>query len=88
MVKRTIEREMKERGWKVADLSYHSRVSDAAIYNILNGADPRLSTVARIARAFGKQLRDLIDEAEVEQYLSDIDNRILTPGLEPAFSAA
>lgn len=81
VIKAQLQRYMDARDWKVADLSYHAKVSDAAVYNILNGADPRLSTVARIARALGVTVGELINDAEVDQYLDDLRNKLSAPAV-------
>lgn len=80
MVKDRIERAMEARGWKVAQLAVYADVSDASVYNILNGSDTKLSTLARIARALGLKVADLIDEEAVDQYLANIKNRITPVG--------
>jgi len=80
MVKERIEKAMEARGWKVAQLAVYAEVSDAAVYNILNGADPKLSTIARIARALGLKVCDLIDEESVDQYLDNVKNRMVPVG--------
>ena len=72
MVRQRLQRLMEERGVKVAQLAYRAEVSDAAVYNILNGADPKLSTLARIARALGVRVSDLIDETELDVYLEGL----------------
>lgn len=80
MVKDQIEKAMEARGWKVAQLAVYAEVSDAAVYNILNGADPKLSTIARIARALELKVCDLIDEGAVDQYLDSVKNRMAPVG--------
>lgn len=72
MVKDRVKQLMEERGWKVGQLAVYAGVSDASIYNILNDVDPRLSTVARVARALGVPTCDLLSE---EQRDSFIDGR-------------
>jgi transcriptional regulator with XRE-family HTH domain len=73
MVKERLRQLMELRGMKVQQLAYHAGVSDASIYNILNDADPRLSTIARIARALGVELCELIDESQLGEFIESRD---------------
>jgi transcriptional regulator with XRE-family HTH domain len=73
MVKERMKQFMEVRGMKVQQLAFHAGVSDAAIYNILNDADPKLSTVARIARALGVTTCELIDEAQRDEFIDGRD---------------
>jgi predicted transcriptional regulator len=72
MVRRRLQKLLTERDLKVIHLAYLSDVSDATIYNILNGADPKLSTIARIARALGLKTSDLIDNDEADEYIESV----------------
>lgn len=76
MVKRKLQELMEQKGLKVSDVAYHAKVSDAAIYNILNGADTRLSTLVRIARALGVSISSLIDEGDADQFLTEVKPKI------------
>lgn len=69
MVKDRIRTLMEKRGWKVNQLAFHADVSDTSIYNIFNGADPKLSMLARLAKAFNVPICDLIDESQREEFI-------------------
>lgn len=71
MVKDRIKELMEQRGWKVNQLAFHADVSDTSIYNIFNGADPKLSMLARLANAFNVPICDLIDESRREDFLNE-----------------
>lgn len=84
MVKTRLEELMGRQGMKVAQLAYHAEVSDAAIYNILNGADPKLSTLARIARALGVATCELLNEEERDGFIDQSRNKLEALGVMAA----
>jgi transcriptional regulator with XRE-family HTH domain len=79
MIKERLQALMDEKGWSVTDLAYHAKVSDASIYNILNGVDARMSTVARLAQALDVPMSALIDEDQVREFLEGLKIKNGTP---------
>lgn len=71
MVKDRVRKLMEEKGMKVQALAFYAGVSDASIYNVLNGADVKLSTVYRIAKALGVKVTALIDDDRSDEFLED-----------------
>jgi len=63
-----LRRERLARDWSLRDLTAASGVSEAGLCEIENAqADPRLSTVTRIARGLGIPLVDMVSESPCER---------------------
>lgn len=79
MIRERLQALMDEKEWSVTDLAYHAGVSDASIYNILNGVDARVSTIARLAQGLGVPVSALIDDEQAGGFLEGLKIKSGTP---------
>ena len=56
-----ISRILQERGWSQAELARKSGVTRQAIWNIINGQDPSLALLRRLAAELGVTESDLLE---------------------------
>ncbi len=56
-----ISRILREKGWSQAELARRSDVTRQAIWNIINGQDPSLALLRRLAAELGVTEADLLE---------------------------